>query len=317
MAVGEKKKIKAELKLYPLKEMTKEARDFIGKSKDLSKVYGPILFSRDMMLDPRKWTKKSLSDAMAAYVRYEMKILCVRVGEAAKAEKAGKAAKDPKKTEKELSKSYEDMKKEIFNKVSLGLDEVEADKGDNAKNLKDCKAAFGKLDKVDFDWMYKGPRESVLETLENLVEELADESDEPDEKYKAKFLSQCADYVSESVKAFKENGKEATDAVDTLLKAAKTTKANKGAAPELIAYAETVLKQEGKINSVLAKSKSFSSALETAEKLLKGGKVTENQAKLQVVIFKKLSKLDTSAKDTLAACKKLRPEFKKIEKLLK
>lgn len=314
MAVAEKKKIKAELKLYPLKEMTKEARDFIGKSKELSKVYGPILFSKDLMLDPRKWTKKSLSDAMAAYVRYEMKILCVRVGEAAKAEKAGKAAKDPKKIEKELSKSYEDMKKEIINKVSLGLDEVEADKGDNAKNLKDCKAAFGKLEKVDFDWMYKGPRESVLETLESLVDELADE---PDEKESAKFLSQCAAFVSESVKAFKDNGKEATDAVDTLLKAAKTTKANKGAAPELIAYAETVLKQEGKINSVLAKSKSFSSALETTEKLLKGGKVTENQAKLQVAIFKKLSKLDNSAKDTLAACKKLKPAFQKIEKSLK
>lgn len=314
MAAGEKKKIKAELKVYPLKEMTKDARDLISKSKELTKLYGPIVWSKDILVDPRKWTKKSLSDGMAAVARYDMKILCVRVAEAAKAEKAGKGAKDPKKLEKDLSKAYEDVKKDVLDKVSLAIDEVEADKGDNAKNLKDCKAAFGKLEKVDFDWMYKGPRESLLETFEGLVEALGDE---PDEKRLAKVLSQCADWVAEAIDGFKENGKEAADAVDTLLKAAKATKANKGAAPELISYAEKVLKQEGKISSVLSKSKSFSDALETAQKLVKGGKVTENQAKLQVAIFKKLSKLDTSAKDTLDAAKKLKPEFQKIEKSLK
>ena len=314
MAAGDKKKIKAELKVYPLKEMTKEARDFISNSKELAKKYGPIVWSKDIMVDPRKWTKKSLADGMAAVARYDMKILCVRVAEAAKAEKNGKGEKDQKKTEKELSKSYEEIKKEILDKVSLAIDEVEADKGDNAKNLKDCKAAFGKLEKVDFDWMYKGPRQSLLETFEGLAEELADE---PDEKRVAKVLGQCADWVAEAIAGFKENGKEATEAVDTLLKAAKTTKANKGAAPELIAYAEKVLKQEGKISSVLAKSKSFSDALDTAQKLVKSGTVTANQAKLQVAIFKKLSRLDNSAKDTLSAAKKLKPEFQKIEKSLK
>ena len=78
-----------------------------------------------------------------------------------------------------------------------------------------------------------------------------------------------------------------------------------------------VLKQEGKISSVLAKSKKFSEALAEAEKLIKDRSLDAKGAKIQAAVFKKMSALDGSAKETLMAAKKLKPEFKKIEKKLK
>ena len=179
MAAGDKKKIKAELKAYPLKEMGKEAREFITNSKDLTKKFAPIIWSKDVMLDPRKWTKKSLADGMLAVARYEMKLLAVR---AAKIAKDAAAGGDPKKHEKALSKEYDEVKKQIIDKVSLAVEEVEEDKGDNKKSLKDCKGAFDKLDKVDFDGMYSGPRSLMVDVFSWLEDNLEGAEKKEEEK---------------------------------------------------------------------------------------------------------------------------------------
>ncbi|MFT7058030.1 MAG: hypothetical protein ACJASV_000530 [Pseudorhodobacter sp.] len=310
MAAGEKTPIMAELKAHPLKEMGKEARDFITNSKALTKAFQPIIWSAKPVLDPRKWNKKSLSDGLSAVARYEMKLLAVRASKIAK-DAAGKGG--AKKFEDALIKEYKEVKEEILNKVSLAIEEVEADKGDNAKGLKDCKAAFDKLDKVDFGNIFKGPRMTMLVVFTELEEDLED----PDEKRKAKALGEASKNIAVALKDFEDQGKAATTAIETLMKAAKTTKDNKGADPEFIAFATLVLKQEGKISSVLAKSSKFSDALANAEKLVKSGKISPGDAKIQAAIFDKMSNLDGSAKETMMAARKLKPDFKKIEKKLK
>jgi hypothetical protein len=309
---GEKKKIKAELKAYPLKEMGKDARDFITASPVLTKKFQPILHSQDAELDPRKWTKKSLSDGLLAVARYEMKILAVRVGKAAK--DAAKAS-DKTKIEKQLAKDYDEIKKTVLDKVSLAIDEVIADKGDNKKSLKDCKTAFDKLKKVDFDIMYQAPRQEAEKTFKRLAKLM--DGDKASEAEKKKEVSEALKTLDICVKQFNDSGNEASDAIDTLLKAAKTTKNDKNVDAELKSFAESVLKKEGKISSVLAKSKRFSDALEAAQKILKSGDISAQVAKVQLGVFTKLAGLDGSAKDTLREASTLEPAFKKIEKKLK
>ncbi|RUS59687.1 hypothetical protein EGN72_13395 [Pseudorhodobacter sp. E13] len=311
MAGDLKVKMEAKLKVFPMKEMGKDVTAYMKKNPALQKKFERIEYSEKVELDKRKWTPKKLQDGLAAVARYELKLLAVR---AAKMIKDGEKG-DPKKLEKALTKEFEDIKSQILDKASLAIEEVVSDKGDNAKSLKDCKAAFGKLGDVDFANMYKGPRESMVVIFDNLAAALKDAGEQKDGG-KAMFSSYLKD-IEEITGDFERVGKAANTAIDTLLKAAKTTKADKSVDAELTAFAEKVLKNEGKFTSAVDKGKKFSDALEAAAKLMKAGKATEKDAKLQAAVFKKLSGLDGSGKDAISLARKLEPEFKKIEKKLK
>ncbi|HSF92928.1 MAG TPA: hypothetical protein VLA51_12095 [Paracoccaceae bacterium] len=311
MAADQKAKIDAKLKAHPMKEMTKEVTAFLKKNPALQKKFGSIESSEKVELDKRKWNAKKVTEVIEANVRYDLKILAVRFAKLIKDGENG----DPKKLEKALIKEFEDVKKEVLNKASLVVEEIVSGKGDNAKSLKDCKAAFAKLGKVDFDMMYQAPRQEAEEAFNRLAEVLEDKK--ATEAEQKKEMAEALKTLDICVKEFGDSGKEASDAIDTLLKAAKTSKNDKDVDGEIKSFAETVLKSEGKITSVLSKSKKFSDALDAAQKLLKSGDVSAKAAKVQKGVFAKMSSLDGSAKETLKNASSMERAFKKIESKLK
>jgi hypothetical protein len=311
MVGAQKVKIDAKLKAYPMKEMTKEVTAYLKKNPALQKKFSSIESSEKVELDKRKWNAKKVTEVIVANVRYDLKILAVRFHKLIKDGENG----DQKKLEKALIKEFEDIKKEVLNKASLVVEEIVSGKGDNAKSLKDCKTAFARLGKVDFDAMYQAPRQEAEEAFDRLAKVLEDKkATEADQK---KEMAEALKTLDICVKQFGESGKEAATAIDTLLKAAKNSKKDKNVDGEITAFAEMVLKSEGKITSVLSKSKKFADALENAQKLLKAGDVSDKAAKVQKAVFTKMSKLDGSAKETLKNAARMERDFKKIESKLK
>jgi hypothetical protein len=307
MAATEKKDYDAKLDADPRDQLSPAAKKFLKSNSDIDKVIGKFKYSEKVSLDPRKWSKKDLESGVLAVALYEIKIFAVRINEIAKSGKADKSVVD------EVKKLHAKTQKYIDKKLSLAVDELANDKGDNKKGLKDCKAAFDKLARIDFDDIYSIPRSMI----EGLFNDLGNSLDDADEKQKAKYLADALKELGEAQNEFEKTGKAAEGAVDTLIKAAKTTKANKDVDPEFAAYADIVLKQEGKITSVLDNMKKFSAAVGTAEKVLKSKDLDAKQAKDQARVFKGMSNLDGSAKDTLKSLSKLETDFDKIAKKLK
>jgi hypothetical protein len=307
MAATEKKDYDAKLDADPRDQLSPAAKKFLKSNSDIDKVIGKFKYSEKVSLDPRKWSKKDLESGVLAVALYEIKIFAVRINEIAKSGKADKSVVD------EVKKLHAKTQKYIDKKLSLAVDELANDKGDNKKGLKDCKAAFDKLARIDFDDIYSIPRSMI----EGLFNDLGNSLDDADEKQKAKYLADALKELGEAQNEFEKTGKAAEGAVDTLIKAAKTTKANKDVDPEFAAYADIVLKQEGKITSVLDNMKKFSAAVGAAEKVLKSKDLDAKQAKDQARVFKGMSNLDGSAKDTLKSLSKLETDFDKIAKKLK
>lgn len=309
MADTDKKDFEAKLDADPRDEMTKASKDYIDGDKDLKKLVTNFKFSEKVELDKRKWSKASLADGVLAVARYEMKIFATAIGDMAKKQTPAKEAGPRIKT------LHAKLQKEINKKLSLAVEELANDKGDNKKSLKDCKAAFDKLARVEFSMMYQAPREEAEEAFKRLADVMKDKRASDDEKMKE--ISEALKTVDVCIDQFDDSGKQASLAIDTLLKAAKTTKANKDVDSELNAFAESISKNESKITSILGNSKKFADALAAAQKILKSGNVTEQVAKVQSSLFAKMSSFDKSAKSTLKELSRLEPAFKKIEKKLK
>jgi hypothetical protein len=309
MADAAKKAFEAKLDADPRDEMSSAAKKFLNakENKKLSNALKKFIYSEKVELDPRKWNKKDLESSTYAVARYEIKLFVARVEEMIKAGKADSSAIA------EIEKLQKKAQKDIDKKLSLAVEELVSDKGDNKKSLKDCKGAFDKLARVDFSDIYSIPR--VL--LQNVFEDLAADIDGADEKEKSKILAKATKEFGLAVDEFEKTGKAAESAIDTLLKAANSTKANKSVDKELGDFADLVVKQDKKISEVLGNIKTFAGAISNAEKALKAGNLDRKLANVHAETFSKMSKLDGSAKGTLKEVLKLEKDFNKIAKKLK
>jgi len=301
-AAGEKKEFTAELDADPLKEMTKQAQDFIKNSKALSKKFVNITYKEKVDLDPRKWKKKDLNDGVLSVARYELKLLAVRVGKAAK-----DGAADGK-VETELSKEYDKIVKAINKKLSLAIEELAKDTGNNKKALKDGKAAFAKLDKIDFKGAFSGPLKSATDVLKWLEKSVSGRN------AKNAFTKAASDIATVSGQ-FDKVGREANAAVAFLMKSAKEhAKADDGG---LQNFAKEIEKNGKVFEQFLAEADAFEKALDDAEAAIKDGKLDAAGVKDEIKKLERMAGVDRSAQAALQAAKKLKPAFLKIEKSLK
>ena len=301
-AAGEKKEFTAELDADPLKEMTKQAQDFIKNSKALSKKFVNITYKEKVDLDPRKWKKKDLNDGVLSVARYELKLLAVRVGKAAK-----DGAADGK-VETELSKEYDKIVKAINKKLSLAIEELAKDTGNNKKALKDGKAAFAKLDKIDFKGAFSGPLKSATDVLKWLEKSVSGRN------AKNAFTKAASDIATVSGQ-FDKVGREANAAVAFLMKSAKEhAKADDGG---LQNFAKEIEKNGKVFEQFLSEADAFEKALDDAEAAIKEGKLDAAGVKDEIKKLERMAGVDRSAQAALQAAKKLKPAFLKIEKSLK
>jgi len=300
-ATDGKTEFTAELDANPLDEMTKQAKDFIDGSKVLKKKFAKITFSQKIKLDAKKWNKKKLNAGMYGAARWELKILAVRVGQYAKEGKADD------KAEAALCKDYDKIAKEIKKKLSLELEELEKG-GDNKKALKDGKAAFAKLDKIDFKGAFNGPLKSAIDVMKWLEKAVSGRN------AKNAFTKAAGDMATVSGQ-FDKVGREANAAVSFLMKSAKEhAKADDGG---LQNFAKEIEKSETVFEKFLSEAEAFEKGLDAAEAAIKEGKLDAAGVKDEIRKLERMAGVDKSAQAALQAAKKLKPAFLKIEKSLK
>jgi len=307
MADDTKVDMEAKLRVSPMKEMGKEVHAFMKKNPALQKKFEKIEYSEKVKLDKRKWSPKKLGDGLGNVARYELKLLAVRFGKLIKDAEKG----DQKKLEKDLTKEFESIKKEILDKVSLALEEVASGKGDNKKPLKACKASFDKMSKANFSGAFERPRNAVVKALEDV-----DKAFEKDGKGKPDFAS-AGKSVSAACAAFQKSGKLADIAIDSMVKTAKDLEKDKEADSSFVVFAKTILNYEKTFKQFTDMSKKFEAEIDSIEAALKMGKMEQDAVKAKIKSLKSMSNLDKTAQGVVSGTRKLKPAFQKIEKLLK
>jgi hypothetical protein len=301
MADAGKKEFVAELNADPRTEMSSDAKKFVKGDKDLTKLIKNFTFQEKVELDPRKWSKNSLNSGVLAVARYEIKIFAVRIGELAKAGTVDKGVLSEVKTLHAKTQKY------IEKKLSLAVEELANDKVDNSKALKNGKAAMEKVDGLQLKNVFSKPRNDIVALMAAI-------SNAKDKGVDA-AIKKAADAVGKLVSEFNASGREAESAVSFLLKLIKDNKSSD--TQELKDFAKEAEKKRSVFQSFVSDSKEFNDALDDLGSLLKGGKMTPDDATAQSAKFKKMTGIDKSASDALKAAQGLKKSFDAIVKILK
>jgi hypothetical protein len=305
MADNTKEDMKANFIVKPLTTVP-GLKEFLKDNPSMMKKFEKLEYTEKVNLDKRKWSEKKLNEGIAALARYELKIMSMRLP---KLIKSGKG--DKKKLQAEVLKEYEDLKKEILDKISLAVEEVASGKGDNKKALKDCKTAFDRMSKANFNGAFDRPRKVIISSLDGVLKELS-----KGDKGKPDFGKATKD-VAAAVKGFEKTGKLAENGINSMLKTAKDLEKDKDADGELTGFATKILKYDKKFTQFTVVAKKFSDEIDAIEAALKLGEMDEKEVDAKIKSLSKMSNLDKTAQEIVSGTRKLKPEFLKIEKKLK
>lgn len=298
MADVGKTKISVERKINPFGETkTKKAPDWFKARPGAESAVSDLTFKRTMELDPRKWKKKVIEDGIYAVARYELSLFSTALGGLEKdilnaRPKERKKAKfqrndkdetpDEKKAlddaEAQVRKLFKKMSSQIDDKVSVALDEIESDKGDNKKALAGGKDALKKFDTLNTSGMFSKLTSQVVKAIYMLGVEIEKSGDEAD-KLAFKKAATTLDKVK---KDYDGTARTTKTVASYLLTQGKKMATDTKADPELQEIGKMISKS-GKVNTSLTK---LSGTIDTYEKSLdgtiafvKGGTSTASAAK--------------------------------------
>ena len=297
-----KKEIKVDISFSPLKEMDKPIAEWLQSNKMLIKKYGPYEFKGSANLDPKKWNEKKLKDELKGIVKWGCKILSTRVNEVRK--KSGNQGTVDAAGIGKLLKEYDDLKKELDDALKEKLAEIEADKGDNKKGLRDGKAAMAKMGALKIKGMFSDPAEMILNGLPSGGTE------------DAKEMAEFAKASSAAKSDFSKDAKDAEAAISYLLKKADEISRNDKAAPALQGFGELVGNYERTFKNFLSNVEKFEKGLDLADKKSSGKSLSPADAAALKKVFDQLGNLDGAADEVMVAAKKLKPEFDAVAKHL-
>lgn len=312
MADDSKKKMKAELNASPYAEMDPKTAKWVKSIPALDKVFKPIQYSEMVELDRRKWSGRKLSDALDGLARYDLKILAHRAAVHYKTTQK-KGPLGQLAAEKELPGDYKDIRKELLKKASLAIEEVVSDKGNNKRGLKDGKAALAKLNGIELNKIFKEPATLAGKAMATLARAL--EAAAGDGKAEAKALTAATSAMTAADKVFEDHAREAGAAVSLMQSIPKGIKDD--AAPELRTFAKAVTSFKGDFAAFESAIERFGKEMDAAVATTKAGKPDAKEAAKLARDLAATSGETKTADAVLKALKALKPEFAKVEKLLK
>lgn len=312
---GEKKKMKAELKIDPRSEMDGKVIKWLDSVDELKKKFRPFTYSEELELDTRKWDKTKLAKALEALVRYELKRLAVNAATAWKAVGTKASPKEFAAAVKALTKDYDEIAKEIEDKCSLALEELASDKGDNKRNLRDGKTAFNKMKQADLAKAFAGPRQIVVEGFQ-LLSGLLDKAAGEDRATAAAYAA-AVKKMEEADKEFNGNAKDIQSAVSYLLKKAKDMADNTDADKELQEFGQKLQGEAGTLKEFLDDIDAFENEIDAAIDDVKQKSLDAAAAAKKATAFDRNKKLDSYASKIKTIIDKLAADFAKVEKKLK
>lgn len=334
MADDGKKKFSIDMKINPYGEFKGEkAPDWFDARPKLTKLVTEIEVKRSMELDPRKWKQKDLEQGVYAMARYELKVFATALNSMQKTIDGVIPPKDQKKrkfsdtkgetkeetkalsdVEKKVSSLWKKVSQKISDKVSLALDDVEADKGDNQKSLAAGKAAIKQFESIDMGKLFAEPLDDVAEAFTHMTKAMR-KGAQAEQVFPAGLKR-----VNAIVAAYEKNGKNAGKIAHMFVQQGKKITKDKNSDPELQAFGKLVEKGDVAdrldklVSNVDAMSKDFDNLVTF---------LTKGQGDVAVVasrgskFVKDHASKRGSARDAENAMVKLVKEFRKIEKKLK
>lgn len=313
MADDGKKEITVKVSYKITKEMTigemKKSLEKIPKlEKELDKSFD---FSGKASVDPSKNPKDEVQEKVQIASRWPFQLYLTRMGDAFR--KAGKSPseKDLADIEKRFIKELDQARKDAKAKCEKMIEEIESGKGDNAKALKDGKAAFDKLDNVDFKTSFDKTQDNISTALKTLSTALGGKGE----------AGAAVDVARKAVEGanddFGKEGKAATKAISLLLQTANKFKNDKKADAEIKSFCELVLKDKTSLEGFEKASTAFAKAIDDVIDALGAKEVDAATVKKMHGDFDKKAKLGDAAKSVVDILKKLKPKFEAVEKKLK
>jgi hypothetical protein len=312
MAATGKNKMKAKLKVEAWEEMKPKQKQWVLSNPALKKAFKPIEYSEDMMLDPRKWDERKLADGMKAIVRYELKLLDMAVFRWQKeAEKKGPLAQQ--KAEKDLPALYAKMVKTIQDKLSVALDEVASDLGDNKKGLKGSKELLDRLKGVKLQAMFVNAGTGVHVVYANLAAAL--KSDDMSDKEKSAAYSDALKQLDKVMDTYRDES-TIDQIFDDMIKLGDNIVKNKDANPKLTNFGKEV---QGFKSEFVDINKAIYQGWEAFDKTqdVIEGQINRDDAKRKSMGSKVWAGLGKSGKRAETTIAKLRKQFDPIYKELK
>lgn len=336
MADDGKAKISVDVKINPFGEFKgSQAPEWFAARPKLVKIVAPIPVKRMMMLDPRKWKKKTIEDGVYAVARYELALFATALNgmqkdidkaippKERKKKKFTANTKDESKeegtalsnAEKKVTSLWKKISKQIEDKVSLALDEVESDKGDNKKALAAGKQALKIFERIETKDLFAKPVLRVQSVMNTLASFLARNSDQSDEGFKA-ALRAMRDIESDYEYTAKSTSKVAKMFLAIGEKIGKDAKAD----PALQNFGKSIAKSDVKksLETMTRNISEVGKDIDALVNFLAKGEGDAIAVKQRASKFKaEHDKKKGSAAAATAAMRKLSVEFKKIEKKLK
>lgn len=336
MADDGKVKIAIDVKINPYGECKKSVPPawFANRTKLLNLV-SDIQVKRTMTLDGRKWKKKDIENGIYAVARYDLALFATVLTTVQKdidkaippkiqKKKFNGKPKDETKdeaaalstAEKKISALWNKVSKNIKDKVSLALDEVESDKGDNKKAIAAGKEAIKIFDRIDVDELFKVPINDVMSALKALETRIKGASEDEKEDAFKFTLKDMREIETEYEFTAKSTSKVAKMFLALGEKMAKDKNSDK----ELQNFGQSIAKGNVK-SSLEALTKNISAVSKDLDALVNFLAKGEGDAKAIAQKASKFKGEHEKKKGTAAAAtasmRKLSEAFKKIEKKLK
>lgn len=312
MAADGNKKMTANLELKWRQELRKEVITWVQKEKDILKLFPKnITYKQQVELNPEKWNEGKLKKALPPVFRTELKQLANRLSDAMKLDEKAKSPKERNKVINAVKKALTDTQKEIEEKCTTMLEELESGTADAKAGLALGKKAMAEVGKLDASKVFSAPLEIALDTAKSI--HLAET--------KGKDIAAAQDNAKKEIdgalKFLAETGKAAQNVAKYLTANGKKMADNpKG---EVSAFGKKVLDKKvlGPLQVLDKNIDRLDSVLTPYAKGLKSGTVDAQKAKLLSSEFEKMKGLQKSADVAVAAMKDLQAAFKKVEKELK
>lgn len=343
MADDNKKDFVIDVTINPYGECKKsEAPAWFAARPKLSSIVQEIKVKRTLKLDARKWKKKDLESGVYAVAKYDLALFSTALSSMEKdIDKAFDANKANAKTkrdakfyknskneskeeasaltaaEKRVTALWKKVSKSIDDKVSLALDEVESDKGDNKKALAVGKQALKVFDQIKTENLFADPIKKITEVLKVLKLQVgkAKEGEDTDDYFKA-ALQQLRAIETDFEFTAKSTGKVAK----MFLALGDKLSKDKNADPEIQKFGESLAKgdMKSKLETLNKNIKDLGKDMDMLINFVAKGKHDANTIAQKTGKFKgDHEKKKGSATVITAEMRKLSTEFKKIEKKLK
>jgi len=244
--------IKLNFKISPFMEMDAKREATIRKDKNQAKAWDTLKkklkdwpVAEKISVNPKKWNEKSLVKELLGVARMELKIFDHRVGQEIDKAKGNVAA-----AEKLILKHYNTAQKMVMEKITSAIDEIEQDKADDLKALKDGKAALNKVDDFDPVMVFREATAAAGKELDDFAKKFDEEmrekkrAEEGKQPWDDDNLQIAVQFCEGNLKQVREKFERDTDigikAIDYLEKIAEKTAKNKDVHPDLQKFGKDI-----------------------------------------------------------------------------